>query len=140
VRRASYACCISDIVRDSPAKAAKGGPKNATARRQGGSRRRARDVAIVLYEGFAPFELREVCEVFGDDRWGARGDPWYRLFICGVDSAPVTADTGFQILVPDGLEILSKVDTIIVPPTPRPPDPPSYRGRDDRVQGVATGA
>jgi len=61
-----------------------------------------------------------VCEVFGDDRWVTPGDPWYRLFICGDTSSPVTSDGGFQILVPHGLEKLSGVDTVIVPPTYRP--------------------
>jgi transcriptional regulator GlxA family with amidase domain len=50
----------------------------------------------------------------------APGDPWYRLFICGDTSAPVTADTGFQVLVPHGLETLAEVDTVIVTPTYRP--------------------
>jgi AraC family transcriptional regulator, transcriptional activator FtrA len=77
-------------------------------------------VAIVVYDGFAPFDLGVVCEVFGEDPRGAPGDPWYRLFICGDTSAPVTADTGFQILVPHGLETLAEVDTVIVTPTYRP--------------------
>jgi AraC family transcriptional regulator, transcriptional activator FtrA len=82
------------------------------------------DVAIVVYDGFTPFELGVVCEVFGDDRWVNPGDPWYRLFVCAENSAPVTADTGFQVLVPYGLETLSDVDTVIVPPTYRPADVP----------------
>jgi AraC family transcriptional activator FtrA len=94
-----------DVVRDKPANVANG---------------TSRDVAIVVYNGFTPFELGVVCEVFGDDRWVAPGDPWYRLFICGDTSSPVTADGGFQILVPHGLEQLSSVDTIIVSPTYRP--------------------
>jgi len=61
-----------------------------------------------------------VCEVFGEDPRVAPDDPWYRLFICGDTSAPVTADTGFQILVPHGLETLAEVDTVIVTPTYRP--------------------
>jgi transcriptional regulator GlxA family with amidase domain len=77
-------------------------------------------VAIVVYDGFAPFDLGVVCEVFGEDPRAAPGDPWYRLFICGDTSAPVTADTGFQILVPHGLETLAEVDTVIVTPTYRP--------------------
>lgn len=77
-------------------------------------------MAIVIYDGFAPFELGVACEVFGDDRWVAPGDPWYRLFICGDRSAPVTADGGLQVLVPHGLETLSRVDTVIVTPTYRP--------------------
>jgi AraC family transcriptional activator FtrA len=98
-----------DVVRDKPAK-----PPNGN----------SRDVAVVVYDGFTPFELGVVCEVFGDDRWVAPGDPWYRLFICGDTSAPVTADGGFQILVPYGLEQLSSVDTIIVSPTYRPLEVP----------------
>jgi len=74
----------------------------------------------VVYDGFTPFELGVVCEVFGDDRWVPPGDPWYRLFICGDNSAAVTSNGNFQMLVPHGLEKLSKVDTIIVPPTNRP--------------------
>lgn len=110
-----------DIVRDKPAKslsclAADG----AAARRHGRSNRASHDVAIIVYDGFTPFELGVVCEVFGEDRWVAPGDPWYRLFICGDTSAPVTADGGFQILVPHGLETLSRVDTVIVSPTYRP--------------------
>src|ERR1700733_11343894 len=78
------------------------------------SGRISHDVAIVLYDGFTPFELGVACEVFGDDRWVAPGDPWYHLFICGENSRPVVADTGFQILVPHGLDTLSGVDTVIV--------------------------
>ncbi len=90
------------------------------ANRRDPAKRASHDVAIVVYDGFTPFELGVACEVFGEDRWVAPGDPWYRLFICGVGSAPVTADGGFQILVPHGLEILSTVDTVIVAPTYRP--------------------
>ena len=72
-----------------------------------------------MYDGFTPFELGVVCEVFGEDRWVPPGDPWYRLFICGETAAPVTSDTGFQVLVPYGLEKLSTVDTVIVLPTYR---------------------
>jgi AraC family transcriptional regulator, transcriptional activator FtrA len=83
-------------------------------------KREVHNIAIVLYEGFTAFELGVACEIFGDDRWVAPGDPWYRLFICGDDSAPVRSDSGFQILIPYGLEVLSKVDTVIVAPTHRP--------------------
>jgi len=81
-------------------------------------------VGIVVYDGFTPFELGVACEVFGDDRWVNPGDPWYSLYICGDTSHPVTADGGFQILVPHGLEMLKRVDTIIVSPTYRPDEVP----------------
>jgi transcriptional regulator GlxA family with amidase domain len=110
-----------DIVRDKPAKSLRRlAADGAGARRHGRSNRASHDVAIIVYDGFTPFELGVVCEVFGEDRWVAPGDPWYRLFICGDTSAPVTADGGFQILVPHGLETLSRVDTVIVSPTYRP--------------------
>jgi len=111
-----------DIVRDKAAKpsSSRSATPLPTANRHGPSKRALHDVAIVVYDGFTPFELGVVCEVFGEDRWVAPGDPWYRLFICGDTSVPVTADGGLQILVPHGLEILSKVDTVIVSPTYRP--------------------
>ncbi len=114
-----------DIVRDKAAKPS--GLRHADrskANRHGPSKRVSRDVAIVVYDGFTPFELGVVCEVFGDARWVAPGDPWYRLFICGENSDPVTADGGFQILVPHGLETLNTVDTVIVSPTYRPAEIP----------------
>lgn len=101
-----------DTVRDKAA--------NVAGRHRRPSRRGARGVALVVYDGFTPFELGVVCEVFGDDRWVPAGDPWYRLFICADTAAPVMADGGFQILVPHGLEALAKVDTVIVAPTYRP--------------------
>ncbi len=106
------------------------------------------DIAIVVYDGFAPFELGVACEVFGDDRWVPPGDPWYRLFICGDDSAPVTADGGFQILVPHGLETLASMNTVIVSPTYRPREVPegvfealrSAHARGCRILSLCSGA
>src|SRR5271165_6735049 len=111
-----------DIVRDKSAKPSKyrDAPRSMARRPRGSKHSASHDVAIVVYDGFTAFELGVACEVFGDDRWVTPGDPWYRLFICGDTSAPVTADGGFQILVPHGLETLSKVDTVIVSPTYRP--------------------
>src|SRR5271170_1701751 len=107
-----------DLVRDKAAKSLRSrNADRSTGKRRGASKRASHDVAIVVYDGFTPFELGVACEVFGDDRWVTAGDPWYRLFICGDNSAPVTADGGFQILVPHGLEKLSSVDTVIVSPT-----------------------
>ena len=83
------------------------------------ARRASRKVGIVVYDGFTAFELGVACEVFGDDRWVPPGDPWYRLFICGDRTEPITSDSGFQMLVPHGLEKLATVDTVIVAPTYR---------------------
>ena len=95
-----------------------GGPRNGT-RPASVDAGRPRDCGRCLRRGH-PIELGVVCEVFGEDRWVAVGDPWYQLFICGDRSGPVMSDAGFQILVPYGLEMLSRVETIIVSPTYRP--------------------
>jgi AraC family transcriptional regulator, transcriptional activator FtrA len=102
------------MVRDKPANS------KSPPRPQRAPTREVHDIAIVLYEGFTAFELGVACEIFGDDRWVAPGDPWYRLFICAENSGPLTSDSGFQIFVPYGLEALKKVDTVIVAPTYRP--------------------
>jgi AraC family transcriptional regulator, transcriptional activator FtrA len=106
------------------------------------------DVAVIAYDGFTPFELGVVCEIFGEDRWVPQDDPWYRLFICGENSAPVTSDTGFSILVPYGLEKLSTVETVIVLPTYLPLDVPesvfgalrAAHARGSRILSLCGGA
>ena len=103
-------------MRDEPANSA------VSASRRRPPKRKVHNIAIVLYEGFTAFELGVACEIFGDDRWVAPGEPWYRLFICGENTAPLTSDSGFQILVPYGLDVLEAVDTVIVAPTYRPSD------------------
>jgi len=106
------------------------------------------DVAVVVYDGFTPFELGVVCEVFGEARWVAPGQPWYRLFVCGDNPGPVTADGGLQILVPHGLEALARVDTVIVTPTYRRREVPdsvfealrSAHARGCRILSLCSGA
>lgn len=88
-------------------------------RRRAGTHR----VAMVVYDGFTAFELGVACEVFGDDRWVPPDVPWYQLFICGA-APTATADHGFEIAVPHGIEVLDEMDTVIVAPTYRPFDIP----------------
>ncbi len=110
--------------------------------------REVHNIAIVLSEGFTAFELGLACEIFGDDRWVDPGAPWYRLFICGDDSAPLTSDSGFQILLPYGLEVLARVETVIVAPTYRPSEVPERvfqelrraHARGCRLLSLCTGA
>ncbi len=106
-------------MRDEPAKS------DASPTRARAGQRKVHNVAIVLSEGFTAFELGVACEIFGDDRWVAPGHPWYRLFVCGDNSAPLTSDSGFQIIVPFGLDVLDRVDTVIVAPTYRPSEIPA---------------
>jgi AraC family transcriptional regulator, transcriptional activator FtrA len=141
----SHVSGMIDGVRDIPANPL---PVTKSTAKAPEPRRATHDVAVVVYDGFAPFELGVACEVFGDDRWVAPSDPWYRLFICGDQSAPITADGGLQILVPHGLETLSSMDTVIVTPTYRPRDVPesvfealrSAHARGCRIVSLCSGA
>jgi transcriptional regulator GlxA family with amidase domain len=109
------------MVRDEPANVGSAPVPTEGPEREGHETERdVHEVAIALSEGFTAFELGVACEIFGDDRWVAPGEPWYRLFICAEHPGPLTSDSGFQIIVPHGLEVLKRVDTVIVAPTYRP--------------------
>jgi len=73
-------------------------------------------VAVVVYDGLAPFEFSVACEIFGYDR-SDMGVAWYRFSICAAQPGPVTVDTGFTLGAPNGLGPLRRADTVIVPPT-----------------------
>jgi transcriptional regulator GlxA family with amidase domain len=72
-------------------------------------------VAIVLSEGLSAFEFGVACEVFGVDR-SELGVPWYRSFVCAVEPGPVSAESGFTVVAPYGLDTLARADTIVVVP------------------------
>ena len=72
-------------------------------------------VAIVLSEGLSAFEFGVACEVFGVDR-SELGVPWYRSFVCAVEPGPVSAESGFSVVAPYGLDTLARADTIVVIP------------------------
>jgi AraC family transcriptional regulator, transcriptional activator FtrA len=108
---------------------------------------RAGDVAVVVYERVALFELGVACDIFGPGNTEGLGVPWYRLSVCGVTPA-VTVDAGFQIQVPCGLTALRTAGTIVVLPTDAPDLVPgavlaalreaSAQGR--RIVSLCTGA
>ena len=56
-----------------------------------------RNVAVVVMDGVAAFELGVLCEVFGTDRT-ADGFPGYRFDICSPDGGPVRAQNGFTLV------------------------------------------
>ena len=75
------------------------------------------DVAIVVGDGVAVFELGVACDVFGDEWAGLIGAPWYRSFVCSLTRGPVTTDSGFQILPDHGPEAIRSAGTVIVLPS-----------------------
>ncbi|MEV0716210.1 helix-turn-helix domain-containing protein [Asanoa sp. NPDC050611] len=73
-----------------------------------------RNVAVVVMDGVAAFELGVLCEVFGSDRT-ADGFPGYRFDICSPDGGPVRAENGFTLVPPADLTPLEDADLVAVP-------------------------
>jgi transcriptional regulator GlxA family with amidase domain len=74
-----------------------------------------RNVAAVVLDGFAPFELGVVCEVFGTDR-SDEGLPSYDFAVVAGEPGPLRSETGsFTIQTPFGLERLAEADLVAIP-------------------------
>ena len=73
-----------------------------------------KNVAVIVLDGVAPFELGVLCEVFGTDR-SAQGLPRYDFAVCSPGARPVTASQGFSVAPTDDLDRLESADLIGVP-------------------------
>jgi transcriptional regulator GlxA family with amidase domain len=75
-------------------------------------------VAVLVYDGVAPFELGMLCEAFGQDRTD-RGAPSFDFMICAPRPGRVaTSVPGFAIEVPSGLTAALSADLVCVPAMP----------------------
>ncbi|MCF2526421.1 helix-turn-helix domain-containing protein [Yinghuangia soli] len=74
-------------------------------------------VAVLAFDGMAPFEMSSVVEIFGIPR-PELGIPWYKLFVCGETREPMRMVGGFSVLVEHGLDVLAAADTVIVTAVP----------------------
>ncbi|MGW0662417.1 helix-turn-helix domain-containing protein [Streptodolium elevatio] len=74
-------------------------------------------VAVLAFEGMAPFEMSSVVEIFGLPR-PELGVPWYRLSVCGETREPMRVLGGFSITVEHGLDVLASADTVIITAVP----------------------
>jgi AraC family transcriptional regulator, transcriptional activator FtrA len=72
------------------------------------------NVAVLVLDGVAPFELGVLCEVFGTDR-SAQGLPRYDFAICSPGARPVTTSVGFTISPTDALDRLESADLVGIP-------------------------
>lgn len=82
------------------------------------------DVAVVVMDGVAPFELGVLCEVFGTDRT-ADGLPGYDFAVCSPGAVTVATSAGFSLSPTHGLDRLAAADLVAVPALPAgvvPPD------------------
>ncbi|MCK9818428.1 MAG: transcriptional regulator FtrA [Candidatus Pseudomonas colombiensis] len=71
-------------------------------------------VAILAYDGLCTFEFGIAVEIFGLPR-PEFDFPWYRHCIVAVDSGPMRATGGIQVLADGGLDLLEQAQTIIIP-------------------------
>jgi transcriptional regulator GlxA family with amidase domain len=73
-----------------------------------------KDVAAVVLNGFAPFELGVACEVFGVDRTDD-GLPAYDFAVVAGEPGPLRSEVGFTLQADAGLERLRTADLVIIP-------------------------
>ena len=76
-----------------------------------------RNVAVVVVNGFLPFEFGTVCEVFGVDR-SDDGLPPYDFAVVAGEPPPLRA-LDFTIQPSHGLERLAEADLIALPAVSR---------------------
>ena len=72
------------------------------------------DVAVLVLDDVAPFELGVLCEVFGVDR-SDDGLPRYDFAVCSPGGRPVTTSSGFALTPSHGLDRLDSADLVGVP-------------------------
>lgn len=108
-------------------------------------------VAVLAFDGMAPFELGVVVEVFGLARpeLHARTGGWYALDVCAEQTAtPLETVGGFGLQARHGLDVLAAADTVIVPgqPLQRPVSPALIAAlrrahdRGARIVSICSGA
>jgi transcriptional regulator GlxA family with amidase domain len=106
-----------------------------------------RNVAAVVIDGVAPFELGVLCEAFGIDR-SDDGLPVLEFDICAQEPGQVATSLGFGLTVEHGLERIDQADLVAVPAMPVGTDLPeqlltslrSAVDRGARVLSVCYGA
>jgi transcriptional regulator GlxA family with amidase domain len=105
------------------------------------------EVAILVPDGAALFELGVASDIFGTDITTDSGCPLYRRYVCGATPS-VTTDAGFRMEVPYGLEALEAAQTVVVLPAANPDHLPDAvlqalrlaRARGQRILSLCTGA
>ncbi|MFD0804582.1 helix-turn-helix domain-containing protein [Nocardioides caeni] len=105
------------------------------------------NVAVLAFDGVAPFELGVLCEAFGLDRRD-HGVPRLEFAVCAPDREPIRTTMGFSIQVEADLGRVAEADLVAVPAIPRGGLPPesvitairdAYE-RGARILSVCSGA
>lgn len=106
-----------------------------------------KNVAAVVYDGVAPFELGVLCEAWGTDR-SDQGLPVFDFAVCTPEPGPVMTTSGFALHVSDDLSRVDEADLVAVPAVPRNMAVPdrvvkalrAAHDRGARLLSVCTGA
>ena len=78
-----------------------------------------KNVAVLVYDGVAPFELGVLCEAWGLDRLD-QGIPNFDFAVCAPEPGRVpTSLPGFAFEVSEGIDRLADADLICLPAMPR---------------------
>jgi transcriptional regulator GlxA family with amidase domain len=72
------------------------------------------NVAVLVYDGVAPFELGVLSEAWGMDR-SDDGLPVMDYAVCATEAGPVRTEGGFDLLVPNDLSRVESADLVAVP-------------------------
>lgn len=106
-----------------------------------------RNVAVLVYDGVAPFELGVLCEAWGIDRTGD-GGPNFDFAVCAPQPGRVRTSVGFDLVVEHGADRLAQADLVAVPAMPRDTEVPDAAldivraayARGARLLSVCSGA
>jgi transcriptional regulator GlxA family with amidase domain len=105
------------------------------------------NVAVLVYDGIAPFELGVLCEAWGLDR-SEDAVPAFDFAVCTPVPGEVSTTAGFSLQVANDLDCASEADLVAVPAMPRDKPVPEpvldalrqAHDRGSRVLSVCTGA
>ncbi|MDT9594564.1 helix-turn-helix domain-containing protein [Nocardioides zeae] len=75
------------------------------------------NVAVLAYDGVAPFELGVAVEAFGLDR-SDDAVPVPDFAVCGITPGQVRTNGGFSLVLEHGLDRLVEADLVVVPALP----------------------
>jgi AraC family transcriptional activator FtrA len=75
-------------------------------------------VALIVQDGFAPFEFGLACEAFGLDR-SDDGIPNFDFRILAAEPGAISSNLGFSINVEHDLTFADEADLVVVTPIPR---------------------
>jgi AraC family transcriptional regulator, transcriptional activator FtrA len=75
-------------------------------------------VAVIVQDGFEPFEFGLACEVFGRDR-SDQGIPVFDFRVVAAEPGTIHSGLGFSIVIEEDLTFANEADVVVVLPTPR---------------------